>query len=254
MNFHPSASPERVALVTGAGAGIGAEVARHLAEGGMRLILIDRNAAALETMRCQIGKRHLRSFAVDVTEVAAVTRALETLSAHERADVLVNAVGGDANAIPIAELDESYLENSVRHNLTTAFTMTRLCVPAMRRRRWGRIVNFSSIAGRTFSYFSNAAYVAAKSAIIGFTKQAAYELACDGICVNAVAHGPIATARIESAWNGYSGEKRQKILERIPLGRLGTVTEAAAIVAHLCSSDAGYTTGTVIDINGGLFI
>jgi NAD(P)-dependent dehydrogenase (short-subunit alcohol dehydrogenase family) len=254
MNSGPSAARERVALVTGAGAGIGAEVARHLADSGMKLILVDRNAAALDALRCKVKKQHLRSFAVDVTEVAAVTRALKTLAAPERPDVLVNAVGGDANAIPIADLDESYLENSVRHNLTTAFTMTRLCVPAMRQRRWGRIVNFSSIAGRTFSYFSNAAYVAAKSAIIGFTKQAAYELAGDGICVNAVAHGPIATERIEAAWNGYSGDRRQRILERIPLGRLGTVAEAAAIVVHLCSSEAGYTTGTVIDINGGLFI
>ncbi|UFZ06725.1 SDR family oxidoreductase [Bradyrhizobium ontarionense] len=249
-----SSIEHKMALVTGAGAGIGAEVARRLADAGARLLLVDKDTAALNALRRQIGDHRALCLPIDVTDIAAISDAIQGLSDAQRPDILVNAVGGDANSIPLADLDETYLETSVRHNLTTAFTMTRLCAPAMRRRRWGRIVNFASIAGRTYSYFSNAAYVAAKAAVIGLTKQTAYELAADGVCVNAVAHGPIATDRIQAAWAKHSPERRRNITERIPIGRLGTVDEAAAIVIHLCSQEAGYTTGTVIDINGGLFI
>jgi 3-oxoacyl-[acyl-carrier protein] reductase len=249
-----SSIEHKVALITGAGAGIGAEVARRLADAGTRLLLIDKDATALNSVRLQIGDHRAACLQIDVTDIAAVSDAIRGLSDAQRPDILVNAVGGDANLIPLAELDETYLETSMRHNLTTAFTMTRLCAPAMRQRGWGRIVNFASIAGRTYSYFSNAAYVAAKAAVIGLTKQTAYELAPDGVCVNAVAHGPIATDRIQAAWAKHSTERRKSITDRIPIGRLGTVEEAAAVVIHLCSREAGYTTGTVIDINGGLFI
>jgi NAD(P)-dependent dehydrogenase (short-subunit alcohol dehydrogenase family) len=249
-----SSIEHKVALITGAGAGIGAEVARRLADAGAQLLLVDKDATALNSVRRQIGDHRAACLQIDVTDIAAVRDAIQGLPDAQRPDILVNAVGGDANLIPLAELDETYLETSMRHNLTSAFTMTRLCAPAMRQRGWGRIVNFASIAGRTYSYFSNAAYVAAKAAVIGFTKQTAYELAPDGVCVNAVAHGPIATDRIQAAWAKHSPERRQSITDRIPIGRLGTVEEAAAVVIHLCSQEAGYTTGTVIDINGGLFI
>ncbi len=249
-----SSRKQKIALITGAGSGIGAEVARRLAESETRLILVDRDASKLNAIGAEVGRWGIKRLAFDVTDPSVVAAELHALSDNERPDILVNAVGGDANLIPFAELDESYLNNSIRHNLTSAFTMTRLCVPAMQSRRWGRIVNFSSIAGRTYSYFSNAAYVAAKSSIIGFTKQIAYELASDGICVNAVAHGPISTERVQAAWIRHSDERRRTITDRIPVGRLGTVAEAASIVVHLCSIDAGYTTGTVIDVNGGLWI
>jgi 3-oxoacyl-[acyl-carrier protein] reductase len=249
-----SSIENKTALVTGAGAGIGAEVARRLADAGARLLLIDKDTTALNSIRRRIGDHRAACLPIDVTDISAVSDAIQGLSDAERPDILVNAVGGDANSIPFADLDETYLETSVRHNLTSAFTMIRLCAPAMRQRRWGRIVNFASIAGRTYSYFSNAAYVAAKAAVIGLTKQTAYELAPDGVCVNAVAHGPIATDRIQAAWAKHGSERRRNITERIPIGRLGTVDEAAAIVIHLCSQEAGYTTGTVIDVNGGLFI
>lgn len=254
MTDHMPNRPQKVALVTGAGSGIGAEVARRLAGLETKLILIDKDASRLKAIAEDTRACCVKALPIDITAPSTVADALNALPDAERPDILVNAVGGDANLIPFGKLDEAYLDNSIRHNLTTAFTMTRLCVPAMQSRRWGRIVNFSSIAGRSYSYFSNAAYVAAKSSIIGFTKQIAYELAADGICVNAVAHGPIATDRVQAAWDGYSEERRQTITERIPLRRLGTVAEAASIVVHLCSTDAGYTTGTTIDINGGLWM
>lgn len=245
---------KHVGLITGAGSGIGSEVARKLAKTGIFLVLVDNNPTALDEISREIGNSNSLALLCDVTNSSLITAAFQALDEEHRPDILVNGVGGDANRISIEDVDESYLETSINHNLTSVLTMTRLCVPTMRDRGWGRIVNFSSIAGRTFSYFSNAAYVAAKAAVIGYTKQAAYELATYGICVNAVAHGPIATGRIRAAWESYSEDRRLAILGHIPLGRLGTLGEAAGVVAYLCSEDSGFTTGAVIDINGGLYI
>ena len=121
-------------------------------------------------------------------------------------------------------------------------------------RRWGRVVNLASVAGRTYSHFSNAAYVSAKAGLIGLTKQCAYELAPHGVCVNAVAHGAIATPRVRDAFEARDAAWRERFLDRLPAGRLGTIEEAAAAVIHLCGESAGYTAGAVIDVNGGLCI
>ena len=135
-----SSRKQKIALITGAGSGIGAEVARRLAESETRLILVDRDASKLNAIGAEVGRWGIKRLAFDVTDPSVVAAELHALSDNERPDILVNAVGGDANLIPFAELDESYLNNSIRHNLTSAFTMTRLCVPAMQSRRWGRIV------------------------------------------------------------------------------------------------------------------
>ena len=245
----------RIALVTGCGSGICAAVARGLADRGMRLLLLDRDAHGLErTAEAVADALAADPLVLDVTDPGAVEGALRTLPARDRPDVLVNGVGGDTRAIPLEELTEADVGTAVTHNLTTAFTMTRLCAPTMAERGWGRIVNFTSVAGRTYTHVSNAAYVAAKAAVIGLTKQCAYELGPKGITVNAVAHGVIGTDRVAEAWRARSEEWRHSVLTRIPLGRTGTVAEAAAVVCHLCGEEAGYTTGAVIDVNGGLHI
>lgn len=248
-------APQRTALVTGCGAGICAAVARGLAARGMRLLLVDRDPAALARTSQDVRDALVAEpLALDLTDGPAVEAALRGLPADARPDVLVNGVGGDARAIPVGELTEADLHGALARNLVTAFTMVRLCTPTMAERGWGRVVNFASVAGRTYTHVSNAAYVAAKAAVIGFTKQCAFELAPAGITVNAVAHGVIGTERISGAWAARPERWRRSMLANIPVGRIGTPDEAAGIVCHLCSEEAGYTTGTVIDVNGGLHI
>jgi NAD(P)-dependent dehydrogenase (short-subunit alcohol dehydrogenase family) len=245
----------RVALVTAAGSGICAAASRGLAESGQRLLLLDSDGEAAARLSAELGGALAADpLVVDATDAAAVEVALDALPPESKPDILVNGVGGDTRPIPFASLTEADLIGALSLNLMTAFTMTRLCVPTMIERGWGRIVNVASIAGRTYSHFSNAAYVAAKSGLIGLTKQCAYELAPHGICVNAVAHGPIATARVQQAFDARDENWRARLLDRVPAGRLGTVDEAAAAIIHLCGDSAGYTAGAAIDVNGGLYI
>lgn len=247
---------QRTALVTAAGGGIAQAVARGLADLGCRLILVDADADGLAATAKEVGEAALAAppWLLDARDHEAVTAHFGALEPEVFPDILVNGVGGDARPIPIAELDEAELLASYAHNLQTCFSFTRHCVSAMKERRWGRIVNLASIAGRTYSLFSNAAYVSAKAAVIGLTRQCAFELAPHGITVNAVAHGPIATERIQAAWEIKPESRRSAIVGRIPMRRMGTVTEAAAAVLPLCADSAGYTTGIVLDVNGGLHI
>jgi NAD(P)-dependent dehydrogenase (short-subunit alcohol dehydrogenase family) len=186
--------------------------------------------------------------------VPALEGALSRLPERSRPDILVNGVGGDTRRIAFTALTEEDLLALLQRNLVSVFTLTRLCVPAMIERRWGRVVNVASVAGRTYSNFSNAAYVAAKTAVIGLTRQCAYELAPYGVCVNAVAHGAIATPRVTSAFEANDEARRRELMSRIPIGRLGTTDEAAAAIVNLCEESAGYMSGAVIDVNGGMYI
>jgi len=243
-------------LITGAGAGICAEVARRLATQGHRLILVDRDAAALTAVAREVGAAALtvEPWVVDVQDVAAVERHFAALGAGERPTALLNGVGGDARRRPVTELCESDLLDSFLHNVVTAFTLIRLVVPEMTTQGYGRIVNLASIAGRSYSVFSNAAYVTAKAALLGLTKQYAWELAPLGVTVNAVAHGPIATDRIAAAWRAKSEEERRELTAQIPVGRLGTVAEAAHLVLPFLAGPSGFATGAVLDVSAGMAI
>ncbi|MDT3396931.1 SDR family NAD(P)-dependent oxidoreductase [Streptomyces sp. B1866] len=244
-----------VALVTGAGGGICAEVARGLAARGLRLVLLDQDAEAVRRVADGLaGRLVCDPLVADVTDARALESAIGSIPSEHRPGVLVNGVGGDTRARPVTELTEADLQSAVAHNLAGVFTATRLCAPAMVAAGWGRIVNLASVAGRTYTRFSNAAYVAAKAGVIGFTKQCAFELAPHGVTVNAVAHGVIGTDRIRRAWADKPARWTADRVSRIPAGRFGTVAEAAGIVCHLCGEDAGYTTGAVVDVNGGLHI
>ncbi|MEW1860491.1 SDR family oxidoreductase [Streptomyces sp. NPDC088194] len=245
----------RTALVVGAAGGICAELSRALARRGDRLVLLDSDGAALKELAGEVAElTEVRTLHVDITDVRSTEEQLATLSAGWAPQILVNGVGGDTRVAPVTDLDEAFLTESLARNVVPVLTAIRLCVPAMRRAGYGRVVNFSSAGGRTYSHFSNAAYVAAKAAVVGLTKQVAYELAPFRVTVNAVAHGPIATERIATAWERRPAAEREQVLSKIPVGRLGTVAEAVGSVLYLCSEEAGYTTGTVIDVNGGLLI
>lgn len=244
----------RTALVTGAGGGICEQVARMLAARGHKMLLLDSDAAAVDAVARDLGSALAADpLVVDVTDSSKVERLVSELSDRSRPDILVNGVGGDTRRIECTELTEEELMASIRKDLVSVFTLMRLCVPVMRRRGWGRVVNIASVAGRTNTDFSNAAYVAAKAAVIGLTRQYAYELAPHGVCVNVVAPGAVATPRVQRAFDARDEQSRAQLLDRIPARRFGTAEEAAATIVHLCEETAGYLCGAIIDVNGGMY-
>ncbi|WP_019505933.1 SDR family NAD(P)-dependent oxidoreductase [Pleurocapsa sp. PCC 7319] len=246
---------ERIALISGCGSGICAEIAQQLAEKGMRLILIDKNAEALDNI-CDLVSDNLAiaPICVDVSQVDRLEDMISEIPEELYPDILINGVGGDTKHISVEDLKTQDYHESFTNNFLYIPVLVRLTAKHMKLKGWGRIINFASIAGRTYTHFSNAAYVSSKAAVIGYTKQCAYELASSGITVNCVAHGPIMTDRIMKVWQNYDVRKQKEILEKIPVKRLGFVVEAASIVIYLAGEESGYTTGAIFDINGGLFM
>jgi 3-oxoacyl-[acyl-carrier protein] reductase len=252
---------DKVILITGGALGLGRATAAYLAPAGARLVLADRDgdAAIRAAAALGIGDRAI-GLAVDVLnwdEVQTMVRA--TLDRFGRLDGLVNTVGGSSGhgvqgARTIEELDLADWDRTMDLNVKSVFYCCRAAIPALRAAGGGRIVNTSSVAGRSQSQLGGPQYAAAKSAVIGFTRQLAYQLAADNITVNAVAPGPSLSERVAAIWDRRAESERQQILSRIPLGRLGELEELAAAVAFLLSDATGYVTGQTIDVNGGLFM
>ncbi|GAA5028108.1 SDR family NAD(P)-dependent oxidoreductase [Streptomyces siamensis] len=245
----------RTALLIGAAGGILSEVARGLAEEGHSLVLFDRDEVAVSRLADELAERTKTEFVVgDITDIAAAERQLNDIVERHALSILVNGVGGDTRVISYADLTREHFEQTHLENVTSTWIAVKACAPRMAENGYGRIVNFASAGGRTYSRFNNAAYVGAKAAVIGMTKQLAYELAGTGVVVNVVAHGPVATARVAGAFERRDEASRKAVLAALPMGRYGTVAEAAGSVLHLCSESAGYSTGAVVDINGGLYM
>ncbi|MET9799318.1 SDR family oxidoreductase [Streptomyces sp. NPDC006368] len=245
----------RTALLIGAAGGILSETARGLAEEGHSLVLFDRNEDAVRRLADELAPRTKVEVVVgDITDIPAAERLLTSVVERHAPSILVNGVGGDTRVIGYADLERGHFEETYLENVVSTWIAIKVCAPRMVRDGYGRIVNFASAGGRTYSHFNNAAYVGAKAAVIGMTKQMGYELAGTGVVVNVVAHGPIATERVARAFELRDEESKKAVLSRLPMGRYGTVTEAVGSVLHLCSESAGYSTGSVIDINGGLYM
>ena len=251
-------SARRVALVTGAANGIGAAVVARLATAGHDLALFDRDAARLETVAAAaraVTPGRVRAYPVDVRESAQVAEAVAAAhGALDAIEILVNAVGGSTPQRPVEEISEEEWDAVLTLNLRGLFLCTRAVVPHMKAQRYGRIVNVSSVAGRTRSLFGGAHYTASKAGVIGFSRQCAAELAPFGITVNVVAPGVTLSERVAARWEAKPADERAFIETLIPAARLATCDEPAAAIAFLCSEDASYLNGTVVDVNGGLFI
>ncbi len=240
----------QVALVTGSSRGIGAVIARRFAEAGAKIAL-NYNAslaAATEVMdSITAGGGDAMMIAGDVSDE---TSSQETIKAvierFGRIDILVNNAGIHRDRL-LLRMSPSDFDEVLQVNLRGAFLCTKYAMPYLIRQHYGRVVNMSSVVGLTGNP-GQANYAAAKAGLIGFTKAVAREVASRNVTVNAVAPGYIATGMVED----LTEEQRNQILERIPMGRFGTSDDVAETVLFLSSKGAGYLTGQVLTIDGGL--
>ena len=248
---------DRIAVVTGAAAGLGREIALLLAREGARVALGDLEAKGLEDTRARIVAAGGDAIALagDLTEEApAAALVAAAVERFGRLDILVNVVGGSRNA-KIWEMKAEDWDFVLRLNLRSTFLCTRAAVPHMMRRRYGRIVCMSSGAREgtpwTAYYQGGSAYSAAKAGVHGFIRDVALELAEYGINVNAVAPGPIDTERFGPGLHRMNETVEYSPSHMTPLRRLGLPIEVAHAVLFLASDEASYTTGHTLSVAGG---
>lgn len=274
----------KVALVTGGSRGIGKAISLRLAEEGADVVinyqntkehaesvskLIDKMGMAdeLEKMAAKINKMHNKEHAkeymkhldsiekhsyicqANVSDFEQVKKMKDDVIKHfGKLDILVNNAGIVRDKSFVKMTSEMW-EDVMHVNLDGSFFCTKAFIEGMLDRKYGRIINISSVVGR-MGNFGQANYTASKAGMIGLTKALAKEFAGKGVTVNAIAPGFIETDMVK----GVPGEVLDKILSKIPLGRLGKASEVAGTVAFLASQEGDYITGQVIDINGGLYI
>lgn len=239
----------KVAVVTGAGRGIGAATAIALAEAGADVVISARTESDLAAVAKQIESAGRRAVVVpaDLSELDSVA-ALAQAARRElgRLDIVVNNVGG-AYPRPFLETDVDFLEEALRFNVGTAHTLTRAAVPIMLEHGGGAVVNISSVMGR-ISGRGFLAYGTAKAALAHFTELAAFDLA-PRIRVNAIAVGAVATSALDIVLT--NPEIRTRMEQATPLKRIGDPREIAATVLYLVSAAGGFVTGKVLEVDGG---
>jgi 3-oxoacyl-[acyl-carrier protein] reductase len=247
-----SAGQERVMVVTGASRGIGKAIAVALAAPGHKIIVNyqSNEAAAKETaaaVEARGAQAHLWRFNVaDAQEVKDAFK--EIVGQHQRLDVLVNNAGITRDNL-VALMKPSEWDDVLDTNLKGLFLCSQAVVKPMMRQRYGRMVNVTSVVG-VIGNAGQCNYAAAKAGIIGFTRSLARELISRNITVNAVAPGYIETEMTAS----MAEKAREALITQIPAARVGTPEEVAAAVRFLVSDEAGYITGQVIHVNGGMFM
>jgi 3-oxoacyl-[acyl-carrier protein] reductase len=239
----------RMALVTGGARGIGRAIALAFAREGVDgVAILDLRQDLAEATAQEIAKLGVRSLAVaaDVGEEAPVNEAVRKVeAAFERIDILVNNAGIDTTS-RVADMPTEMWDDMMRVNLRSVFLCTRAVLPGMTRRRWGRIINTSSqLAHKGAADMAH--YAAAKAGVLGFTRSLAYEVARDGITVNAICPGPIDTELFRNIPEGW----RKNKLAEMPVGRAGTVEEIAPTAVLLASDEGSFYIGASLNPNGG---
>ena len=240
----------RTAIVTGGGRGLGFACAQRLAGDGSAVAILDRNEDAARSAAAALpgGDERHRGICSDVTSRESVEDAVALATRELGAPtVLVNGAG---ILYPTAFMDisDSEWRAVIDVSLTGSFISAQVCLPGMIDAGFGRIVNFSSTAGKNVSTIGGAHYTAAKAGVLGLTRALAKESAQYGITVNAICPGLIDT---EMARENCTPEALAKYAASFPVSRLGEAAEVADLVAFLCGSDAAYITGASVDINGG---
>src|SRR5580765_6381653 len=236
----------RTAVITGGAAGIGLAVAQRLAASGATVALWDRDAAALKVAKAAITGVEV-THALDVADADAVARAAgATAESLGRIDVLVCSAGITGPNTPTWDYPVDAWRQVMDVNVNGLFYCNRAVVPEMRKNDYGRIVNIASVAGKEGNPNASA-YSASKAAVIGLTKSLGKELAKTGIRVNCVTPAAVKTAIFDQ----MSQQHIDFMLSKIPMGRVGTVDEIAALVCWLASEDCSFSTGAVFDASGG---
>jgi 3-oxoacyl-[acyl-carrier protein] reductase len=236
----------RTALVTGAARGIGLAITERLLADGARVVLVDRDAPAVEAAAKRLGTG-ARAIVADVTRTAEVNAAVQAAHDwHQGLDLVVNNAGITGRSFPTWELTDEDWHQVIAIDLTSVFLVCRAAVRLMRARRRGRIVNIASIAGKEGNP-TLVPYSTAKAGVIGLTKALAKEVATEGILVNAVAPAVIGTELLQQ----MEKSTVDMLVAKIPMGRVGTPQEVAALVAWLASDECSFSTGAVYDLSGG---
>jgi len=245
----------KVALITGGGNGIGAATCRAFAAAGARVAVLDRAAEAAERVAKEIAGRggHATAHAIDVADRGAfAAAAAEIAEAAGGIDILVNGAGTTVRRM-IPDMSPEDWDRVIAVNLTGAFNGIQAVLPYMRRRGGGAIVNVASIAGQRISFGGTANYSASKAGLLGLTRHAAYELAPDGIRVNAVCPGYTSTPMVMD--RGMHARRDPSAMARMvarePMERLGSPREIAEAILWLCSDAASFVTGEALAVDGG---
>jgi 3-oxoacyl-[acyl-carrier protein] reductase len=241
----------RVALVTGASQGIGRASAVELAKTGAMVALAARNESKLAEVASEIAASggQAAAFTLDVASEDSIKAGAKAVTDRfGKVDILINNAGITRDDL-MMRMKRADWDDVLGTNLTGAFLLTQALLRQMLKNRWGRIVNITSVVGRT-GQEGQVNYAASKAGLIGLTRSLAREVASRGITVNAVAPG-----YIETPMTAVLDEKlREKMIAEIPLGRPGTDVEVAQSVVFLASDAAAYITGHVLDVNGGMFM
>ncbi len=234
------------ALITGASGGIGGAIARALHGAGATVALSGTRVEALEGLASELGENaHITPANLsDAESLAALIGTAE--EAMGAVDILINNAGLTRDMLSMRLTDEDW-QSVLDVNLTAAFRLSRGVMRGMMKRRWGRIINITSVVGVTGNP-GQANYAASKAGLIGMSKSMAQEVASRGITVNCVAPGMIVTAMTDV----LSDDQKKRILEIVPAGRLGESEEIAAGTLYLASEEAAYVTGQTLHINGGM--
>src|ERR1700722_10971308 len=237
----------KTGLITGASGGIGGAIATALHAQGATVVLSGTKTEALEKLASELGARAYTAAGnlSDIASVEALPKAAET-AAGGAIDILVNNAGITRDNLFLRMKDEEW-DQVLAVNLTAAFRLSRAVLRGMMKKRWGRIIQITSVVGSTGNP-GQGNYAAAKAGLVGMSKSLAAEVASRNITVNAIAPGFIQTAMTDV----LTDDQKKMVADRIPAGRMGAADEIAAAVVYLASQEAAYVTGETIHINGGM--
>jgi len=241
----------KIAIITGGGSGIGLATAQSFAREGANVVICGRSKKVIQAakrIKKNYSKQHIIYFILDVSsETQVINLTSNIYRQFGRIDILVNCAGVcDSGKIESISLEQwNYM---LKNNLTNSFLCSKHVLPYMKKKKYGKIINVSSIAGRFRSKLAGIHYTCSKAALIAFTKQLAYEVAAYKINVNAICPSQTMTAMLKK----FLSPKRKKALEgSIPLGYIALPKQQAAVILFLASDDSNYMTGSVVDVNGG---